>query len=277
MGCWKSKSPVKLTKLEGNDKRLDKQDWKKRDDAVNKCYLVAKDMGYELFGVGGKGQCWGGAGDAYKAYGPAKSCPDNGKGYYKVVNVYIIDHPSTTTTTTTTTTAPTITTTTPTPTTTEPMTTTTKPITTTTTPTTTTAAPQLRIGLGRSHCKVTGDFSCCSGLANPRCGEGEGDCDSDEQCAGDLICGVDNCGAGWGSTYDCCAKPILSGRPACKVTGDSGCCNGLDNPRCGEGEGDCDSDEQCAGDLICGVDNCGAGWGSTYDCCAKPATKVAGH
>ena len=46
---------------------------------------------------------------------------------------------------------------------------------------------------------------------------------------------------------------------------------------CGIGEGDCDSDDQCSGDLICGVngdnsDNCGTGfsyWTGTddYDCC----------
>merc|ERR1712080_549660 len=131
MGCWKArnlkgKEPA-LKNLEGKDKRLDKQNWKKREDAVNKCHQVARDMGYEVFGVGGKGKCWGGNGESYKDQGKARSCPDNGKGYNAVVNVYMIAQP-TTTTTTTTTTAPTTTTT-----------TTTAPTTTTTTPTTTTA------------------------------------------------------------------------------------------------------------------------------------------
>ena len=37
------------------------------------------------------------------------------------------------------------------------------------------------------------------------------------------------------------------------------------------GEGDCDSDSQCAGDLVCGTDNCivfDTAWpDSAFDCC----------
>ena len=45
------------------------------------------------------------------------------------------------------------------------------------------------------------DLSCCSD--DSRCGLGEGDCDSDSHCAGDLTCGTDNCAAG-ASYMDCC-------------------------------------------------------------------------
>ena len=42
---------------------------------------------------------------------------------------------------------------------------------------------------------------------------------------------------------------------------------------CQEWEGDCDSDDECAGSLICGKDNCNQpqhnSWPSDSDCCAK--------
>ena len=46
---------------------------------------------------------------------------------------------------------------------------------------------------------------------------------------------------------------------------DSGCCT-KDTP-CDIGEGDCDYNYDCKGDLICGVDNCP--WGDKDDCCVK--------
>ena len=50
-------------------------------------------------------------------------------------------------------------------------------------------------------------WSCCSSSA--LCGEGEGDCDGDSHCFGNLKCGVDNC-IGFGSSAsaaDCCYLP----------------------------------------------------------------------
>ena len=46
---------------------------------------------------------------------------------------------------------------------------------------------------------------CCT-ETNP-CKEGQGDCDTDEECRGDLICGRNNCGSkfSWDSA-DCCEK-----------------------------------------------------------------------
>merc|ERR1719334_1432255 len=48
---------------------------------------------------------------------------------------------------------------------------------------------------------------------------------------------------------------------------DSGCCT-RDNP-CYAGEGDCDNDDECAGALVCGRDNCAndGGFDASDDCC----------
>ena len=42
------------------------------------------------------------------------------------------------------------------------------------------------------------------------------------------------------------------------------------NTPCGVAEGDCDDDSDCAGDLVCGDNNCG--WPGSDDCC-KPKSK----
>ena len=44
---------------------------------------------------------------------------------------------------------------------------------------------------------------------------------------------------------------------------DGGCCT-KENP-CSIGDGDCDNDDHCAGDLTCGKGNCM--WGGNDDCC----------
>ena len=67
--------------------------------------------------------------------------------------------------------------------------------------------------------KSDGMDNCC-GLGGYKCKEGEGDCDNDSDCAGNLICGKDNCLKGisswlpflpsfstYDSTDDCCVKP----------------------------------------------------------------------
>merc|ERR1712121_128832 len=90
-GCYKNKMPHKVTLLERTDKRLDKYNYKKRENAIQKCFEVAKDAGYAHFAIGNKGQCWGSKGDEYAEQGEAKVCPAHGKGKYAVINVYSID------------------------------------------------------------------------------------------------------------------------------------------------------------------------------------------
>ena len=52
------------------------------------------------------------------------------------------------------------------------------------------------------------DYSCCS--ASSPCNQGEGDCDSDSECAEGLKCGLDNCRVFNPSAQvdaDCCHEP----------------------------------------------------------------------
>jgi len=111
-----------------------------------------------------------------------------------------------------------------------------------------------------------GEDSCCS--RDNACKEGEGDCDSDSDCEDDLKCGKDNCrGFGFDSTDDCCFNPRRSWGNECR--GGDSCCT-QDN-QCFEGEGDCDHDSDCRGNLRCGTDNCyGEGFDDTDDCCMRP-------
>ena len=56
--------------------------------------------------------------------------------------------------------------------------------------------------------------TCCTDDANEPCGLGEGDCDTDDECAGDLVCGTNNClrmGSGFKKGSDCCELPTIKG------------------------------------------------------------------
>jgi len=117
------------------------------------------------------------------------------------------------------------------------------------------------------------NWDCCKGSS---CRVGEGDCDSDAECLDDssygpLQCGTDNCksmlNSAWkDSRYDCCVQK-------CNAAQDQldGCCT-IDHP-CPAGQGDCDYNHDCFGDLICGEDTCKLGFDTnfhhSFDCCVK--------
>ena len=106
----------------------------------------------------------------------------------------------------------------------------------------------------------------------------DGDADYDEDCEEGLKCGVDNCVLEpigmWSVGSDCCYDPVNG---ICE--GGDSCCTD-ENP-CGVGEGDCDRNSNCEGELKCGTDNCKKCLGEdlgvdcskfqpTDDCCYKP-------
>jgi len=104
-----------------------------------------------------------------------------------------------------------------------------------------------------------GGADCCS--AELPCGFGEGDCNSNEDCEGSLKCGTNNCeGEFFSADDDCCSD---------KCDGGDSCCT--EEFPCGEDEGDCDKDSDCAGDLVCGKDNCPSGetFEDDDDCCVR--------
>ena len=125
---------------------------------------------------------------------------------------------------------------------------------------------QCRICFFIEKCSAEADHDkhCCED--HGPCGEGEGDCDCDGndctiECLDGLVCGKDNCPAGFPSDYDCCMKP-----KTCKAEDtDKECCE--HSGPCGEGEGDCDGDDECENGLVCGKGNCPSGFPSDYDCC----------
>ena len=104
------------------------------------------------------------------------------------------------------------------------------------------------------------------------CKENEGDCDSNNDCEGDLICGSHNClnllsSDNFTSSHDCCFAAIKCGG---SQTDTASCCTSV-SP-CGINEGDCDDHFECQGELMCGIDNCinilsSDNFPSTHDCC----------
>merc|ERR1719412_380905 len=129
------------------------------------------------------------------------------------------------------------------------------------------------------------DNECCS--AEEPCGLGEGDCDSDDECAGDMVCGTNNCLQKrrneklFTPQADCCELPRVEGQgnPNCLPSGVPAfaeyksqknfllkeCCS--EEHPCGVGEGDCDNDNECEGDLTCGRNNCDNFPSPKADCC----------
>ena len=71
----------------------------------------------------------------------------------------------------------------------------------------------------KMYCR--GGENCCGREDNRLCDEGEGDCDHDDQCAGVLQCGQDNCatqsGGYWDSEDDCCERRCSTDRPCPQV------------------------------------------------------------
>merc|ERR1711892_155679 len=144
-----------------------------------------------------------------------------------------------------------------------------------TTPVFTTAA-----GYGNGS---SSDWNFCS--VSAPCSLGQGDCDSDSECANSLICGPDNCrdfNPYAESTADCCIPPGTTAAPAGTGFGNGSSsdwtfCSA--SAPCSLGQGDCDSDTECANSLLCGADNCGdfhPGAESTADCCILPAGNGTG-
>ena len=90
LGCWKDTSNRAITTLEGKSSILDGP-YRSRVNPIQKCFEVAKSLGYKVFAVQNGGWCAGSANaeDTYKKYGPATNCRD-GEGGLWANDVYKI-------------------------------------------------------------------------------------------------------------------------------------------------------------------------------------------
>ena len=94
----------------------------------------------------------------------------------------------------------------------------------------------------------------------------QGDCDSNDVCQGNLVCGLNNCpqSLGYDSAVDCCHSDMIGGKEFC-----------TNGSPCGHNQGDCDSHDECQDGLECGVSNCPESIGSTnVDCCQECCQKI---
>ncbi|XP_078580859.1 uncharacterized protein LOC144864360 isoform X45 [Branchiostoma floridae x Branchiostoma japonicum] len=91
IGCWKDTGNRAIPTLEGKDARLDGS-YTARADAIEKCYQVAKSLGYRAFAVQNGGWCAGSANalSTYKKYGPYSTCQHDGEGGAWGNEVYLI-------------------------------------------------------------------------------------------------------------------------------------------------------------------------------------------
>lgn len=137
---------------------------------------------------------------------------------------------------------------------------------------------------------VNGVYDYCDGAVT--CDLGEGDCDNDTQCTAPLVCGDNNAdqfGFHWSYEVcvpDHCTNGVLdaaSGETAVDFGGDCGSvCSGTNGDQegyctpgcpCAEGEGDCDSDDECAEGLRCTNDQGGSyGIDPLHDVCLPTLT-----
>ena len=110
-------------------------------------------------------------------------------------------------------------------------------------------------------CKNEDDF--CT--TEKPCEQNEGDCDNHIECQSGLVCGTNNCPdfLGLNSDMDCCYNSTIGDEHFCTT----------ENP-CEEDEGDCDSNDECQGDLRCDIiRGCpeSLGFNSDVACCSSTA------
>ena len=94
LGCWKFTEESTIPKLENS---LLDVDYSLRKDAIKKCYLFSKSLGYKVFALKDGGDCLSSANseDTYDRNGISTECETTGKGgtssvqVYKIGNVWI--------------------------------------------------------------------------------------------------------------------------------------------------------------------------------------------
>jgi len=124
---------------------------------------------------------------------------------------------------------------------------------------------------GGAACNTALNETRCDNPACP-CGAGEGDCDSWTECGSVLLCAENlNNGAavGLSTTQEVCTHPRPAGCSILNKASPSTTFCSASCP-CSYGEGDCDTDAECVGGLVC-AQNVGPSFGlpADYDICVK--------
>merc|ERR1711899_124398 len=120
-----------------------------------------------------------------------------------------------------------------------------------------------------------------------KCKVDEGDCNDDTVCENGLKCGINNCPADQKRPLaDCCYNPADID-PATECLGGSkltwSCCSS--EKKCGENQGDCDTDDECEDGLVCGANACNDAFNANFDaagffpaksadCCIKQSASL---
>ncbi|XP_078657439.1 uncharacterized protein LOC144903312 [Branchiostoma floridae x Branchiostoma belcheri] len=91
LGCFTDQDARAISTLEGTDARLDNH-YLLRDNALEKCYQVAKSRGFTMFAVQNSGWCAGStdAPNRYNMYGSSNLCYGHGEGGPHANDVYMI-------------------------------------------------------------------------------------------------------------------------------------------------------------------------------------------
>ena len=103
----------------------------------------------------------------------------------------------------------------------------------------------------QSFCPSYKEHLCCQG--NGTCEEMQGPCETDSDCKGSLICGVENCD--WAGGVNCCKKKCQ----------EDGCCT-RESP-CQEDEGPCENGGVCMNGTTCLMEHCS--WDKSKACCTN--------
>ena len=95
LGCFKDSIPRAIDSLEGNSKvtSILIGHYKTRIDAIEKCYLAAKQLWYNVFALQDGGQCFSSAIAMFThdRYGTSSDCAIDKKGGPMANDVYIIN------------------------------------------------------------------------------------------------------------------------------------------------------------------------------------------
>ena len=90
MGCYRDDSSIRaVPDLERTDPVLD-GNYRVRQNAVEKCAIVARKRGFRMFAIQDHGQCLSSAtaGETFDKYGKSDKCSEDGKGGPWANNVY---------------------------------------------------------------------------------------------------------------------------------------------------------------------------------------------